>query len=80
MLDDEDKADVIANKERYSLEEIEEKLALAYVRKNVDFSTIDNGDNDEKNVSTTFSFDTHQEFVSPVAQALREARRNSKNH
>ena len=80
MQDDEDKADVISNKEKYSYEEIEEKLALAYVRKNVDFSTIDNGDNGEKEASTTFSLETHQDFVSPVAQALREARRNSKNY
>lgn len=80
MLDEEDKADVISNKEKYSYEEIEEKLALAYVRKNVDFSTIDNGDNGEKETSTTFSLETHQDFVSPVAQALREARRNSKNY
>ena len=34
----------------------------------------------EKETSTTFSLDTHQDFVSPVAQALREARRNSKNY
>lgn len=41
MLTDEDKADIAANKEKYSLEQIEEKLALIYVRKNVDFSTVD---------------------------------------
>ncbi len=41
MLTDEDKADIITNKEKYSLEQIEEKLALIYVHKNVDFSTVD---------------------------------------
>ena len=41
MLTDADKADIIAHKEEYSLDQIEEKLALIYVRKNVDFSTVD---------------------------------------
>jgi hypothetical protein len=41
MLTDEDKADIVANKEKFTLEQIEEKLALVYVRKNVDFSTVD---------------------------------------
>lgn len=41
MLSDEDKADVVAHKDEYSLEQIDEKLALVYVRKNVDFSTVD---------------------------------------
>ena len=41
MLSDEDKAEVIAHKDKYTCEEIEEKLALIYVKKNVDFSTLD---------------------------------------
>ena len=41
MLSDEEKADVVAHKEEYTLEQIDEKLALIYVRNNVDFSTVD---------------------------------------
>lgn len=41
MLSDEDKAEVVAHKDEYTLEQIDEKLALVYVRKNVDFSTVD---------------------------------------
>lgn len=41
MLSDEDKAEVVSHKDEYSLEQIDEKLALVYVRKNVDFSTVD---------------------------------------
>lgn len=41
MLSDEDKAEVVARKDEYTLEQIDEKLALVYVRKNVDFSTVD---------------------------------------
>ncbi len=35
MLSDDDKAEIIANKDSYSYEEIESKLALLYVKKNV---------------------------------------------
>lgn len=41
MLSDEDKAEVIAHKDEFSLDEIEAKLALIYVQKNVDFDTVD---------------------------------------
>lgn len=41
MLSDEDKAEVIAHKGEFSLDEIEAKLALIYVQKNVDFDTVD---------------------------------------
>lgn len=41
MLSDEDKAEVIAHKNEFSLDEIEAKLALIYVQKNVDFDTVD---------------------------------------
>lgn len=39
MLTDEDKADVIANKANYSLEDIESKLSVICVRKKVSFAT-----------------------------------------
>ena len=40
MLSDEDKKEIIEHKEEYSLEEIKSKLAVIYVEKNVDFSTL----------------------------------------
>lgn len=41
MLDDSDKADVIANKRQYTLEEIESKLAVIGYRKGISFSAED---------------------------------------
>lgn len=38
MLSDEDKADVIANKSQYSLDDIEAKLSVICVRKKVNFT------------------------------------------
>lgn len=81
MLDETDKADVIAHKEEYSLGEIEAKLALAYVKKNVDFSTIDGKTEmvEEEEVEddpiTTFSLDSEAAgIVSPLVARLRESR------
>ena len=62
MLSDEDKADVIANKEKYSLGDIEAKLALIYVNKNVDFDTVDGKpaaqEEEEASAITTFNLDS----------------------
>lgn len=81
MLDETDKADVIAHKEEYSLGEIEAKLALAYVKKNVDFSTIDGKTEmvEEEEVEddpiATFSLDSEAAgIVSPLVARLRENR------
>lgn len=46
MLSDEDKADVIANKEKYSLDDIEAKLSVICVRKKVNFDLDTNDKND----------------------------------
>lgn len=77
MLDDEDKADVVAHKEEYTLDEIESKLALIYVKKNVDFSTIDGAIEDveveTEDPITTFSLDSEVAEIVPAAVArLRE--------
>ena len=79
MLSDEDKADVVAHKTEYSYEKIEEKLALAYVRKNVDFTTI-NGEveQEEESPITTFSLDNQSAgFVPPMVEALRQVKENN---
>ena len=80
MLSDEDKAEVIAHKSEYTCEEIEEKLALIYVKKNVDFSTLDGKPEvEEEEVAPLLSFSLDNEtagFVPPMVDALRQAKQN----
>ena len=56
MLSDEDKADVIENKSKYSLDEIEAKLSVICVRKKVSFDL--DSDNKEETAPTKFSLDS----------------------
>lgn len=81
MLSDEDKAEVIAHKAEYTCEEIEEKLALIYVKKNVDFSTLDGKPEveEEDSIDPILSFSLDSEtagFVPPMVNALRQAKQN----
>lgn len=79
MLSDEDKQSIVDNIDAYTLEEIDEKLALMYVRKNVDFNVIDGSaakDDEGDGPITTFSLDDSgidsDAIVSdPVQDALR---------
>lgn len=75
MLSDEDKADIIAHKEEYTLEQIDEKLALVYVRKNVDFSTVDGHQEEEEKMDSILSFSLDDsedaEVVSDIQAAFR---------
>ena len=75
MLSDEDKAEVVENLDSFSLEEIESKLALIYVNKNVDFDTIDGVPEVEDAPGTTFSINeiNSADEVDPFIAALREA-------
>jgi hypothetical protein len=77
MLSDEDKADVIAHKSEYSIEEIESKLALIYVQRNVDFETL-TGESEEpsEDVSVTFSLD--EEVAGNAVPSWVEALRHTK--
>ena len=74
MLSDEDKAEVIAHKSEFSLDEIKAKLAVIYVEKNVNFDMI-NGQEEEVEDSTpamTFSLDEEaSEGVPAFIEALR---------
>ena len=74
MLSDEDKAEVIAHKSEFSLDEIKAKLAVIYVEKNVNFDMID-GQEEEVEDSTpamTFSLDEEaSEGVPAFIEALR---------
>jgi hypothetical protein len=49
MLSDEDKADVIRNKEKYTLDEIKAKLSVICFDKKINFSLNNNSDHNEKN-------------------------------
>lgn len=75
MLSDEDKAEVIDNKDSLSMDEIESKLALIYVNKNVDFETIDGSVEVADAPASTFSVESIDctEEVDPFIAALREA-------
>lgn len=77
MLNEEDVAELKENKANFSLEELEAKLALKYVEKNVDFSTIDGQPEIEEveteNAITTFSLDTDVAGPVPaVVELLRQ--------
>ena len=75
MLSDEDKADIVAHKEEYTLEQIDEKLALIYVRNNVDFSTVDGHQEEEEKMDSILSFSLDDsedaEVVSDIQAAFR---------
>lgn len=81
MLSDEDKKDVIENKSKYSLDDIESKLSVICVRKKVNFDLDDNSKSDntvEDKPVTTFNLDSAGESVPAWITALRNTQ-NSRN-
>ena len=82
MLSDEARKEISDHKSEYTIEEIESKLALAFVRENVDFTEVDGKKHEaevqEEDPITTFSLDAAVDttVVSPVLQALRDAKNN----
>ena len=78
MLSDEDKADVIAHKSEYSLEDIESKLALIYVKKNVNFD-IDSEEEVGETPVTSFSLESNVNNTAEddeLLSVLRTAKNN----
>ena len=79
MLSDEDKADVIENKAKYSLEDIEAKLSVICVRKKVNFD-LDDTDKIENKTdeqpAITFSLDEQASSAPAWIAALRNTRNN----
>ena len=79
MLSDEARNEISKHKSEYTLEEIESKLALAFVKENVDFDQVDGKAEVESetdpNPAMTFSLDAAVDtsVVSPVIKALRDA-------
>lgn len=75
MLSDDDKAEIVANKDSYSYEEIESKLALLYVKKNVDFEDQENKQIQHNEPTVTFgvSGENGEAVVDPIIELLRNA-------
>ena len=81
MLSDEDKADVIANKAKYTLDDIEAKLSIICVRKKVNFDLEDNSkqDNKKEDVTTTFALSDVESDVPAWVSALKNTQNRNKN-
>ena len=83
MLTDEDKADVIANKEKYSLDEIEAKLSVICVRKKVNFDLDeDDASKDEKNdvdaSVMTYTLGSEESSIPAWISALKKTQNDRK--
>ena len=79
MLSEEDKKEVIENKAKYSLDEIESKLSVICVRKKVNFDLEDTSKNDsivEETPVTTFNLNEAESAVPAWIKALRATRDN----
>lgn len=79
MLSEEDKADVVANKAQYSLDEIESKLSVICVRKKVNFDLEDSSKNDnttEESPVVTFSLDEQASAAPAWITALRNTQKS----
>lgn len=73
MLSDEDKADVIANKSQYSLDEIESKLSVICVRKKVNFTVEEvNEPESTQEVVTTFNLGDVDSNIPSWIKAVRQ--------
>lgn len=75
MLSDDDKAEIITNKDSYSYEEIESKLALLYVKKNVDFDDQEEEAPITNEATLTFGLSTANgdAEIDPIIELLRNA-------
>lgn len=75
MLSDDDKAEIVANKDSYSYEEIESKLALLYVKKNVDFDDQEEEVPVSNEATLTFGLSTANgdAEIDPIIELLRNA-------
>ena len=82
MLSEEDKAEVVENKAKYSLDEIEAKLSVICVRKKVNFDLDDTSKNDniveEKEVMTYNVSDNESTSTPAWISALKNTRDNRK--
>ena len=78
MLSDEDKKDVIENKSKYSLEDIEAKLSVICVRKKVNFES-NNDSEAEQKPAVTFNLDSVESDNLPAWLKAVEDHNNRNN-
>ena len=78
MLSDEDKQDVIENKSKYSLDEIEAKLSVICVRKKVNFDLA--SDNEEQQAPTTFNLDSLDVSEAGLPEWLKAVEKTAQNN
>lgn len=76
MLSDEDKQDVIANKRKYSLEDIESKLAVICYRKKINFNLDVSSEASEEEAITTFNMNDAVDDSTPEWVKMVEANQN----
>lgn len=78
MLDDSDKADVVENIDKYSLDEIEAKLSIICVHKKLNLS--DEANDKNNNPGTSFSFDEVEDDSESSIPALVSVLRNNRKN
>lgn len=78
MLSDEDKAEVIAHKSEFSLDEIKAKLAVIYVEKNVNFDMIDGQEEGEDDPAPAMTFSLDEEASEGVPAFIEALRHTNK--
>ena len=76
MLSDEDKKDVIENKSKYSLDEIEAKLSVICVRKKVNFDLEETSENkkDIEEEIVTYNLNNDESTTPAWLKALKRVR------
>ena len=84
MLSDEDKKDVVENKEKYSLDDIEAKLSIICVKKKVNFDLEDTSKNDkeieeENEAAVTYALEQQESSVPAWISALRKTQNDRNN-
>ena len=78
MLSEEDKKDVLENKRNYSLEQIEEKLAVICFRKKVNFDLDASSKNEDKQteeVVTTFNYNNENDSTPDWVKQVEETQK-----
>ena len=78
MLSDEDKADVIENKSKYSLDDIESKLSVICVRKKVNFDLEDTSKKEVENSVVTYNISNTETSSTPAWIAALKNTRDSR--
>ena len=78
MLSNEDKKDVIENKEKYSLDEIEAKLSVICFRKKINFASEKEEPEGEKGAPVTYSLDDATEDIPAWLNSIRDAHNKNK--